>query len=90
MVEEIAVKINDVEVPSASINLTVHGNTYSLEQLENEADDRWEMGEVAYISIKKEGGLTKGQSKLNLMLNLRISYLPFPAIRLSEKIIEIQ
>ena len=89
MVEEIRIKIDGEEIPQSKIKLTVHGNTYSFAQLETEPEDRWEMGEVAYITIPKEGGLTKGDHKINLMLNLRISYMPFPTIRLSEKIITL-
>jgi hypothetical protein len=89
MVEEIVVKIDGIEIPKNGTQLSVHGNTYSLEQLENESEDRWEMGEIAHIIISKEGGLAKGEHKINLMLNLRISYLPFPAIRLSEKTITL-
>jgi Domain of unknown function (DUF6379) len=89
MVEEIGVKIDAEEIPQSKIKFTVHGNTYSLAQMETEPEDRWEMGEVAYITIPKEGGLTKGEHKINLMLNLRISYMPFPSIRLSEKTITL-
>jgi hypothetical protein len=88
MVEEIGVRIDGEEIPKSEIKLTVHGNTYTLAELENEAKDRWEMGEVAHITVNKEGGLAKGEHQLNLMLNLRISYLPFPAIRHAEKIIQ--
>jgi Domain of unknown function (DUF6379) len=88
MVEDIQIKINGKSVKPDKISLTVHGNTYTLAELENEAEDRWEMGEVAHITVNKTGGLAKGEHKLNLMLNLRISYLPFPAIRHAEKIIQ--
>jgi Domain of unknown function (DUF6379) len=89
MVEEIGIKIDGEEIPQSKIKFTVHGNIYSLAQMETEPEDRWEMGEVAYITIPKEGGLTKGDHKINLMLNLRISYMPFPTIRLSEKIVTL-
>jgi hypothetical protein len=89
MVEDIGVKIDGQTIDSERINLSVHGNTYSLQQMETEANDRWEMGEVGHISVREDGGLSKGEHQLNLMLNLRISYLPFPAIRVSEKTILI-
>jgi hypothetical protein len=87
MVEEIGVKIDGIDIPKNQIQLSVHGNTYTLEQLETEADDRWEMGEIGHIIISQVSGLSKGEHKINLMLNLRISYMPFPSIRLSEKTI---
>ncbi len=90
MVEEIGIKIDGEEISQGVIKLTVHGNTYSLAQMEIEPEDRWEMGEIAYITVPKEGGLTKGEHKINLMLNLRVSYMPFPSIRMSEKTINIK
>ncbi len=90
MVEEIGIKIDGEEISQSVIKLTVHGNTYSLAQMESEPEDRWEMGEIAYITVPKEGGLTKGEHKINLMLNLRVSYMPFPSIRMSEKTIKIK
>jgi Domain of unknown function (DUF6379) len=89
MVEDIGVKIDGQSIDTERISLSVHGNAYTLKQMETEANDRWEMGEVGYVSVKKDGGLSKGEHQLNLMLNLRISYLPFPAIRVSEKTIMI-
>ncbi len=89
MVEDITVRIDGTEMPREDIKLTVHGYTYSLAQMETEPDDRWEMGEIAHITIPSESGLSKGEHKLGLVLNLRIAYLPFPSIRQSEKIITI-
>ncbi len=89
MVEEIGLQVDGEAFLAESILFTVHGNTYTLAQMETEANDRWEMGEIAHISVKKAGGLSKGEHRLNLMLNLRISYLPFPAIRLAEKIVVV-
>lgn len=89
MVEDIQVKLNDKPVKPEAIRFTVHGNTYTLAEMENEGEDRWEMGEVALITVQKKGGLPKGEHKINLMVNLRISYLPFPAIRVAEKNITI-
>jgi len=89
LVEDIGVSIDGEEVPKENIKFNVHGNTYALKEMEMEAEDRWNMGEVAYIIISKEGGLPKGEHKIHLMLNIRIAYLPFPAIRHSEKTISV-
>ncbi|MCU7549750.1 DUF6379 domain-containing protein [Chitinophagaceae bacterium LB-8] len=89
LLEDIGVNIDGAEVPKEDIKFNVHGNTYTLEQMESAVDDRWNMGEVAYIIIDKEGGLLKGDHQVRLMLNMRIAYLPFPSIRNSEKTISI-
>jgi Domain of unknown function (DUF6379) len=89
MVEEIEVSLDGEILPQDTVNITVHGNTYNLQQRENETDDRWEMGEVATLVVHKKGGLSQGEHKLGLKINIRIGYLPFPAIRFAEKQITI-
>ncbi len=89
MVEEIEVTLDGETLPQDKVDITVHSNTYNFEQRENETDDRWEMGEVATLTIHKEGGLSAGEHKLGLKINIRIGYLPFPAIRFAEKQITI-
>ena len=89
MVEEIEVTLNGKILPQDKIDITVHGNTYNLEQRENETDDRWEMGEVATLTVQKKGGLPTGEHTLGLKINIRIGYLPFPAIRTATKKITI-
>lgn len=81
MVEEIEVSLDGETLPQDQVDITVHGNTYQLPERENETDDRWEMGEVATLTVHKEGGLPKGEHTLGLKINIRIGYLPFPAIR---------
>jgi hypothetical protein len=85
MVEEIEVTLDGETLPQDTVDITVHDNTYNLQQRENETDDRWEMGEVATLTIHKEGGLPKGEHTFGLKINIRIGYLPFPAIRFAEK-----
>ena len=89
MVEEIEVTVDGETLPQNAVDITVHGNTYDLAQRENEIDDRWEMGEVAMLSINKTGGLSRGEHTLGLKINLRIGYMPFPSIRIAEKKITI-
>lgn len=85
LVEDIAVTVDGEDIPKEKIKFNAHGNTYTLKEMEAATEDRWNMGEVAHILIEKEGGLSKGEHKVFLLLNMRIAYLPFPSIRKSEK-----
>jgi hypothetical protein len=87
MVEKIEVMIDNTQIDSEKITLTVHENCYKLKEMESEVEDRWEMGEIGIISINNEGGLSVGEHTIELVLTLRISYMPFPSVsRLSKKI----
>lgn len=85
MVEEIEVTLDGITLPQNTVDITVHGNTYNLSQREIELDDRWEMGEVGILTIKYQEGLAPGEHSIGLKINIRIGYLPFPAIRVAEK-----
>ena len=89
LVEDIVVKVDGENVPRELIRFSAHNNTYTLEQMETEVNDRWNMGEIAHVVVEKEGGLPKGEHKIFLLLNMRIAYLPFPSIRKSEKTVFI-
>lgn len=89
MVEEIEVSVDGETLSQTAVNITVNGKTYNLEQRENELDSRWEMGDVAMLNVVKVGGLSKGEHNIGLKINLRIGYMPFPSIRVSEKKINI-
>jgi Domain of unknown function (DUF6379) len=84
MVEEIVVSIDGETVPKNEVLLEVDGRKYNLEERQNASENRWEMGEVAIISVNKLGGISKGEHTLGLLFNLRIGYMPFPSIRKSE------
>jgi Domain of unknown function (DUF6379) len=87
MVEEIIVTIDGEKIPQENVSLTVKGKNYTMAQMETEPEARWEMGEIEYVQVKKAGGIAAGEHKLHLLLNLRVSYMPFPSIRQSEKTI---
>jgi len=90
MVEEIMVTIDGEKIPTENISLGIHGKNFTMKEMENEAEERWEMGEVAHIKVQKIGGIAVGEHKLHLFINLRISYMPFPSIRQSEKTITMR
>jgi len=80
MVEAVDVTIDGEKMSRSATRLTVHGNTYTIDQLETEYEDRWEMGEVAIVTVDKAGGLKPGPHRIELFEQLRVSYLPFPLV----------
>ena len=77
MIEELNIKVDGQTIPRDTIEVTLHGNTYTLDEMEKEYDDRWEFGEKGLVTVKKAGGLTPGKHTLEVTPHLRISYLPF-------------
>jgi hypothetical protein len=85
MVEDVSVTVDGSRSPREAIRLTVHGNTYTLDALETEYEDRWEFGEPATVTVEAPGGLAAGEHVVANEQRLRISYLPWPGGGSDEK-----
>jgi hypothetical protein len=90
MVEDLSLKVDGNNVPRQAIFVTLHGNTYSLDEMEKEYDDRWEFGEEGVLTVQLPGGLTPGEHQLELSPSLRISYLPFILVGKDTKVLNIK
>jgi Domain of unknown function (DUF6379) len=78
MIEDLAVTVNGELMPRHSVRFCVGERTFSLEQMATEYDARWEFGEIATVIVLRPGGLSPGEHRLELVEQLRISYMPFP------------
>src|SRR5215475_4623709 len=85
MVEDIAITVDGDAISREDIRFSVRGKSWTLAELETEGDERWEMGEVAILRIRRPGGLPSGKHKLELAERLRISYLPFSPVTRDQK-----
>lgn len=90
MVEVVQVSVDGEVVPPEKTRLSLRGRTWRLAELETEYEERWEMGEIATITVERPGGLGPGQHKVELLEQLRVSYLPFPLVGKDVKTIEIR
>jgi hypothetical protein len=77
MIEDIAVSVDGEAVAREDVRLQLRGNTYTLDQMQEVYDDRWNFGEKAKIIAAKPGGLAPGKHKIEFAVRMRVSYLPF-------------
>jgi hypothetical protein len=89
MVEDIGITVDGEAVPREQILFSVRGRTWTLAEMETEMEERWEMGEVATLIVQRDGGLSSGEHKIELMEQLRISYLPFPSLTRDAKTLKL-
>jgi hypothetical protein len=78
MVEAVDLTVDGQPVPPARTTFTVHGNSYTFDQLPTVTDDRWEMGERAELAFETDQPLTAGEHDVAVAVRLRISYMPVP------------
>lgn len=79
MVEPFEVILDGKAIPVEDLRFTLHGNTWTFEELAVDFDTRWELTETAVVTVLVPGGLTPGAHELDVTEVLRVSYLPFPA-----------
>ena len=78
MVEAVDLTLDGVRVPVAQTSITVHGHTYSFQEMPGVTHDRWEMGERAELAFRTGAPLTAGEHEVSVSVRLRISYMPVP------------
>jgi hypothetical protein len=76
MVEGFEVSVDGREFPRENNLFTVRGRTYTFTQMETEYDEKWEMGEVALLTVPLPGGLSAGTHEVSVVEYLRVSYVP--------------
>lgn len=89
MVEDLAVTVDSERFPREALRVTLHGNTYTMDAMEQEYEDRWEFGEEGIVTVQKPGGLSHGLHRIEMADTLRISYLPFLLTGTDTKVLEL-
>jgi Domain of unknown function (DUF6379) len=75
-VPELTVDGEPVDLSQA--RFSVHGNTYPLTDLPDVDDDRWGFNEAATLTLP-DRPIPPGEHELEVVVSLRISYLPVPS-----------
>ena len=83
MIEHIELTVDGNKIPDTDILVEIHGNTYSLKQMETEESDRWEFGEVGLIKVLQNNGLSSGKHVITLILDRKSTRLNSSHIPLS-------
>ncbi len=80
IVHDISVNVDGEDAAREDISLTVNGETFTLDQMLTvvDSDYRWEFGEYATVTVKKEGGLVAGKHHIKSVQLIVPSYMPFP------------
>ena len=91
IIRDIKVTIDGEEIPREDISLTVNGETFTLEECRTVVSPlyRWEFGEFAAVTVKREGGLAGGPHHISTLQHIAPSYMPFPIQAVCEADFEI-
>ena len=88
MIEDVGVTIDGAAVPRSDVRFSLRGQSWMLDELETNYDDRWNFGEKAQIIVERPGGLAVGKHLLEASVRYRVSYLPFvPTTKCSKELV---
>ena len=83
MIEAFEVTVDGTEMPRDAIRFVLRGREFSHDEMEQDADTRWEFGEIATLKVDRP--LTPGEHRVSQATQLRIAYLPTPLRGQDEK-----
>lgn len=89
MVEGFDLTVDGEFFPRESNRFFLRGKTYTLDEMETEYKERWEMIEGATLLVSKPGGLTPGQHRTAVVEYLRVSYVPDVVTGKDEKVLTL-
>lgn len=85
MIEKLDVAIDGEPIARDAVRFDEGQGALSLEEMETAYDRRWPFGTAATILVDHPGGFPSGEHELSLLQQLRVSYLPFPAVNTDKK-----
>ena len=86
-IEDIRISVDGEPIPREDIRFCIGGRTYTLKQMEEVVDNRWELRQVATVTCLKAGGLEPGEHEVTAEEHIRASYIPMTAVaRLTKRL----
>ena len=73
IVNDMKVTVDGQTYNKEDMTFTVKAGTFTFEQMAGRDDVRWDFGEVAYLRMKKPGGLTEGRHTVRVFEEIRIA-----------------
>ena len=72
IVNDMRVAVDGESFGKEDMTFTVKAGTFTFEQMAGRDDVRWDFGEVAYLRVKKPGGLAPGRHSVRVYEEIRI------------------
>jgi hypothetical protein len=76
LLENFEVTVDGETFTRDQISFSINGMTYSIDELADETEARWQWTDSAVLTVLKQGGLKPGMHKVEVIEEVRISYMP--------------
>ena len=79
IIRDIEINVDGEDVSREDILFSINGENFTLNEMRTviDPDYRWEFGDYATVSVRKEGGLSKGKHHIKAVQVIDPSYMPF-------------
>ena len=76
LIEGFEVTVNGEAFPRNLTRCSFGARAYSQDELEQQSETRWQWSEPAVLTVGRPGGLKPGLHEVQVVVKLRISYMP--------------
>ncbi|MFF3499916.1 DUF6379 domain-containing protein [Streptomyces sp. NPDC003247] len=76
LVDGVEVIVDGEKHPADRTRWTLQGRTFTLDELRASTDVRWQLDEVAVVTVPRPGGLAAGTHRVDVAVHLRRPYIP--------------
>ena len=71
LIEDVGISVDGEKFPRDSVRVALRGREYSLSDMKDRVDERWQFDEIATITVLKPGGLSPGLHDVEIMQQFR-------------------
>jgi Domain of unknown function (DUF6379) len=89
-IEDIRISVDGEVIARQDIRFSIGGKTYTLDEMEEVVDNRWELRQVATVTCLKAGGLKAGEHEISAEEHIRASYIPMVAVARLTRTLRLQ
>ncbi|MFV0465532.1 MAG: DUF6379 domain-containing protein [Lachnospiraceae bacterium] len=79
VIDEIALKVDSVEVDPETISFCLHGKEFGISELNYQSGEFWRIDEAAAIRVYCKDGIAPGEHAIELKLMFHSPYMPIGA-----------
>lgn len=76
LIEGFEVTVDGESFGRDRIRCTFGNRTYTQDEMEKQADARWQWAEPVTLTVDKPGGLKPGMHDVQVVVKIRVSYMP--------------
>jgi hypothetical protein len=88
-IEDVRICVDGEWLPRDTLRFAIDGRSYTLDEMAEIIDDRWGLLDIALLTCRKVGGLSRGFHEITVEEHIRASYIPMVAVSSATRMMEV-